>query len=135
MFTINDVSKRFGDALLFEHVSFSINPGDRIGLVGPNGSGKSTLLQILTGEDRLDSGAISLAPRSTIGCLRQGFADLSHGTLGDLIDLPANGLIAAHERLERSTNALGDPGVDPDTAAGAFQAASDHFDACGGYSA
>jgi ATP-binding cassette subfamily F protein 3 len=135
MFTVNDVSRRFGDTLLFEHVSFTINSGDRVGLVGPNGSGKSTLLRILTGEESPDSGSVMADPRTTIGYLRQGFSDIPDGTLGDLIDVPTHGLIASHEALERATMALGDPEADPDTAAGEFAKASDIFESRGGYTA
>lgn len=55
MLTVSDVSRRYRDTLLFEHVTFSINLGDRIGLVGPNGSGKSSPLRILTGEEGADT--------------------------------------------------------------------------------
>jgi ATPase subunit of ABC transporter with duplicated ATPase domains len=133
MFTVNDVSRRYGDALLFEHVSFSINPGDRIGLVGPNGSGKSSLLRILTGEEPPTGGSVQQSPGTTIGYLRQGFSDIPDGTLADLIDIPSNGLISAHRILEDATTALADPSLDPDITASAFERASDAFESAGGY--
>lgn len=133
MFTVNDVSRRYGDTLLFEHVTFTINPGDRIGLVGPNGSGKSSLLRILTGEERPDAGSVGAAPHATLGYLRQGFSDIPDGTLADLLDIPTGGLIRAHEQLEHTIAVLGDQDVNPGDAAAAFQAASDRFDARGGY--
>lgn len=135
MFTVNDVSRRFGDTLLFERVSFSINPNDRIGLVGQNGAGKSTLLRILTGEELPDSGSVSRAPGMEIGYLRQGFSDIPFGTLGDLIDIPTAGLIASHHALEEATLRLGEPDADLDVAAEQFQFASDRFEARGGYAA
>ncbi len=135
MYTVNDVSRRYGDTLLFEHVSFSINSGDRIGLVGPNGAGKSSLLRILTGEERPESGSVSARPGATLGYLRQGFSDIPDGTLADLLDVPTRGLIAAHEALDASTVAFGDPGRDPDEVSNIFQAASDRFESRGGYTA
>jgi ATP-binding cassette, subfamily F, member 3 len=136
MFTVNDVSRRFGDTLLFEHVTFSINPGDRIGLIGPNGSGKSSLLRILTGEDAPDTGHVHVAPGATLGYLRQGFSDIPDGTIADLIDIPAKGLLAANHRMETATSALGSPAsVDPAVAAEAFTRAMDAFEARGGYAA
>lgn len=135
MFTVNDVSRRYGDSLLFERVTFSINPGDRIGLVGPNGSGKSSLLRILTGDEPPTSGSVYRDSQTTIGYLRQGFSDLPDGTLGDLIDIPAHGLVGSQDALEAATNALSDPGIDPETAADEFQRASDQFEARGGYGA
>ena len=56
----NKVSKSFGATPLFRDVSFSIQEGDRLGLIGPNGSGKSTLLQILAGRIEPDSGDLVL---------------------------------------------------------------------------
>lgn len=135
MFTVSDVSRRYGDTLLFEHVTFSINPGDRIGLVGPNGAGKSSLLRILTGEDRPDTGSVDASPGATLGYLRQGFSDIPDGTLADLLDVPTRGLIAAHRALVDATMAFADPGRDPDETADLFQTASDRFEACGGYTA
>jgi ATP-binding cassette, subfamily F, member 3 len=136
MFTVNDVSRRFGVTLLFEHVTFSINPGDRIGLIGPNGSGKSSLLRILTGEDSPDTGHVHAPPGATLGYLRQGFSDIPDGTIADLIDIPAKGLLAANHRMETATSSLGSPAsVDPAVAAEEFTRAMDAFDARGGYAA
>jgi ATP-binding cassette, subfamily F, member 3 len=133
MFMINDVSKRFGDTLLFEHVTFSINPGDRLGLVGPNGAGKSTLLRILTGDLAPDTGSVFRPAGISIGYLRQGFSDIPHGTLGDLIDVPTGGLVRAHDAVEQSTASFGDQEVDPLDAADTLERASDEFEALGGY--
>jgi ABC transport system ATP-binding/permease protein len=58
------VSKSFGATNLFREVSFTVNDGDRIGLVGPNGSGKSTLLKMLSGEIDADSGEVT--PRKNL---------------------------------------------------------------------
>lgn len=135
MYTVNDLSKRFGDFLLFEHVSFSINRGDRIGLVGPNGSGKTTLLRVLIGDEQPDGGSIMAAPDTRIGYLRQGFSDVPDGTLGDLLDIPTNGLLRSHRALEGATNVLGDPDADPCESLAAFERANDQFEALGGYAA
>jgi ABC transport system ATP-binding/permease protein len=53
------ISKSFGATNLFRDVSFTVNDGDRIGLIGPNGSGKSTLLKMLAGEIDADSGNVT----------------------------------------------------------------------------
>jgi ABC transport system ATP-binding/permease protein len=58
------VTKTFGATILFRDVSFTVNDGDRIGLIGPNGSGKSTLLKMLSGEIDADSGEIT--PRKNL---------------------------------------------------------------------
>ncbi len=58
------VGKSFGATTLFRDVSFTVNEGDRIGLIGPNGSGKSTLLKMLSGEIDPDSGQVT--PRKNL---------------------------------------------------------------------
>ncbi len=58
------VTKTFGATTLFRDVSFTVNDGDRIGLIGPNGSGKSTLLKMLSGEIDPDAGEIT--PRKSL---------------------------------------------------------------------
>ena len=50
MFTVSGLTKRYGDELVLDRVSFSVNAGERVGLVGPNGCGKSTLLRIAAGQ-------------------------------------------------------------------------------------
>ncbi|HEV2073463.1 MAG TPA: ABC-F family ATP-binding cassette domain-containing protein [Thermomicrobiales bacterium] len=135
MFTVNDLSKRFGESFIFEHVSFSINPGDRIGLVGPNGSGKTTLLRILVGEESQETGSLSVAPGVTLGYLRQGFSDIPDGTLGDLVDVPLRGLIASHRALDEIMGRLADPNADPASVARIFERANDLFESLGGYAA
>ncbi len=74
MLSANKLSKSFGIQPLLEAISFSVNSGDRIGLIGPNGSGKSTLLKILAGRLIPDSGSVTRTPKTLrIGYLAQGF--------------------------------------------------------------
>ena len=55
---VEDISKSFGEVMLFEHLSFSIHKGQKIAFVAKNGTGKTTILNILTGRDSPDSGAV-----------------------------------------------------------------------------
>ena len=53
---IENISKSYGLKVLFEHIGFNINEGDKIALIAPNGTGKTSLLRILAGKDSADSG-------------------------------------------------------------------------------
>ncbi|MDF2447232.1 MAG: transporter ATP-binding protein [Moraxellaceae bacterium] len=55
---VKDISKAFGDRLLYEHVSFTVPKGAIVGIVGPNGAGKTTLFRMITGEQKPDSGEV-----------------------------------------------------------------------------
>jgi sulfate-transporting ATPase len=56
----DQVSKAFGDRLLFEDMSFKLPPGGIVGIIGPNGAGKSTLFKMLTGTEKPSKGTINL---------------------------------------------------------------------------
>lgn len=53
---VENISKSYGTKVLFDHINFNINEGDKIALIAPNGTGKSTLLSILAGKDSSDRG-------------------------------------------------------------------------------
>ena len=72
MLTVSDLKKTFNLQSLFEKINFSINPGERIGLIGPNGSGKTTLLRIIVGEEQADAGIIHKPADLRLGYLSQG---------------------------------------------------------------
>ena len=55
-----DVSKGYGDRLLFENLNFSLPPGGIIGVIGANGAGKTTLFRLIIGEEKTDSGEIRI---------------------------------------------------------------------------
>jgi len=65
------LAKSFGATTLFRGISFTVNEGDRIGLIGPNGSGKSTLLRILAGEIDADSGDMASRKRARLSYVTQ----------------------------------------------------------------
>lgn len=56
----HDVSKAYGDKLLFEHLSFVLPPAGIVGVIGPNGAGKTTLFRMIMGLEAPDSGAIEI---------------------------------------------------------------------------
>ena len=66
-----NISKAFGDKLLFEDVSFRLPPGGIVGIIGPNGADKTTLFRMLVGLDKPDSGTITVGSTVDIGYVDQ----------------------------------------------------------------
>jgi ATP-binding cassette subfamily F protein uup len=71
IFTLQSVKKDFGIKEILKDASFSLNEGDKIGLIGTNGSGKSTLLKMIAGLEPIDSGQILVNPSTKIVYLPQ----------------------------------------------------------------
>ena len=68
---VENLTKSFGDRLLFENISFGIDQGQRVALIAQNGTGKTTLLNLLTGRESQDSGTITYRRDIRVGCLTQ----------------------------------------------------------------
>jgi ATP-binding cassette, subfamily F, member 3 len=106
MLTVHHLSKSFNLQTLFENVTFSLNPGERLGLIGPNGCGKTTLLRILAGEQPADTGHVRRDPDLRIGYLPQGFEPDPGLTLGELIERAAGAGAALEAELIETAAAL-----------------------------
>jgi ATP-binding cassette ChvD family protein len=68
---VKNISKAYGDKLLFEDLSFTLPPGGIVGVIGPNGAGKSTLFKIITGKEVPDSGTIEIGSTVHLGYVDQ----------------------------------------------------------------
>ena len=71
MIQLQELTKSFGDRVLFDHVTWQITDRERVGLCGPNGAGKTTLLRMMAGLDEPDSGGILKPAALTVGYLPQ----------------------------------------------------------------
>lgn len=99
----------FGDKEILTDISFSLNEGDRLGVVGVNGAGKTSLFRLLTGEYTPSGGEVFLAKERTVGVLRQDeAANLSLGerTLLDYVLMSYGELLSLEERIEKEEAAL-----------------------------
>src|SRR3569833_2086239 len=72
----NNVSKSYGDKLLFDNLSFSLPPAGIVGIIGPNGAGKSTLFRLITGQEKPDSGTFRVGETVALGYVDQMHDDL-----------------------------------------------------------
>ena len=68
---VEHISKLYGDKMILEDLSCSVDEGDKIGIIGINGTGKSTLLRIIAGEEEADQGKIIFSNGMTIGWMGQ----------------------------------------------------------------
>ncbi len=72
----DNVSKAYGDRLLFEKLNFKLPPGGVVGVIGPNGAGKTTLFRILTGQEKPDGGKLRIGDT-----VKMGYVDQSRDAL------------------------------------------------------
>jgi ATP-binding cassette subfamily F protein 3 len=84
MLTVAGLSKSFGGRQLFDDVSFTLQSGERIGLVGPNGAGKSTLIKIMLGKEEGDTGEVTFMRGTRLGYLPQESEAVGDETVLDI---------------------------------------------------
>jgi energy-dependent translational throttle protein EttA len=81
-----DLSKSFGDKLLYENLNFKLPPAGIVGVIGPNGAGKSTLFKIIMGEEQPDSGTIKIGETVKIAYVDQSHKELDpNKTIYDVV--------------------------------------------------
>ncbi len=73
---VKNVTKAYGDKLLFENLSFTIPQGGIVGVIGPNGAGKSTLFRLITGQEVPDAGEVEIGETVKLGFVDQSRDDL-----------------------------------------------------------
>ena len=71
-----NLTKGYGDKLLFDDLSFTLPPGGIVGVIGPNGAGKSTLFKLITGQETPDDGAVKIGETVRLGFVDQSRDDL-----------------------------------------------------------
>lgn len=76
MIHLSGISKHYGTKVLYKNGSFQINPGEKIGLVGPNGAGKTTIFRIITKEENVDEGHVSIPDRVSVAYFSQNIEEM-----------------------------------------------------------
>lgn len=91
MINVSNVSKSYGNQVLYSNASFSVNSGEKIGLVGPNGAGKTTIFRLLNGEESVDSGVIAKTGKPLIGYFSQNIEEMKgRSALAEVISAIGN---------------------------------------------
>src|ERR1700675_844791 len=108
MIQLSELTKSFGDRVLFDHVTWQITDRERAGLCGPNGAGKTTLLRMLAGLDEPDSGTITRPATLTVGYLPQDGLAPSGRPLAEEASLAFGPLLEARAEIARIEHALAD---------------------------
>ena len=124
---IENISKSYGPKVLFDHIGFNVNEGDKIALIAPNGSGKTSLMRILAGKDKSDSGGqVKFLKDIRIAFLEQDYPFDPDATLLDQV-LSGSAPFLAHLEAEarfdyehRIVRLLTDFGLTPDQRMGAL---------------
>ena len=103
---INKLKKEFGDFLLFDDVTFSIDKNDRVALIGNNGCGKTTLIKMILGQLDIDGGSIHVANSANIGYLSQGVIQDLNNTLYEELLHCFDDIIALQSKIDNIQNQL-----------------------------
>ena len=114
---IENISKSYGPKVLFDHIGFNVNEGDKIALIAPNGTGKTSLMRILAGKDKSDSGGqIKFLKEIRIAFLEQDYdydpeatllEQVLSGSTAFLTPLDAEGRFEYEHRIVRILTEFG----------------------------
>lgn len=130
--SLSGVSLEFGTDVILDNISFSLNEGDKLGIVGVNGAGKSTLFKIIRGEYSPTDGSVYISKDKSVGMLEQntgfeGECTVLEGMLESFADL-----IADEKRLEELSARLEVTPADAELIA-SYTSLADRFKRAGGY--
>jgi macrolide transport system ATP-binding/permease protein len=131
---VHEVSKSYAQRGVLRAIAFSLNQGDRAGLVGANGAGKSTLLRIIAGVEEADGGAVQLGPGVELGYLEQTPSAAPGQTIASLLAEAAGHLRQIETRMrELEAEMAGSSGAVLDAELAEYGALTTRFQDMGGY--
>ncbi len=129
-----NIEKNFGKRVLFNGLSLTIHPGERIGLIGDNGAGKTTLLRMLVGQVLPDAGTVAVGRDVRIGYLTQDPVFDPANSVIDEAELAFAHLHRLAHRLRELEHAMADLAGEPlDKVLRQYQSVQHEFDLAGGY--
>jgi len=132
--SLHNIEKTFGRRVMFDQLGFSIDRGERVGLIGDNGSGKTTLFRVLTGQLPVDSGSVSVADGIKLGHLSQDPVFDAANTVIDEAELAFARLHDLSHRLRELEHGMAHlTGDDLDKILRKYQDTQHDFELAGGY--
>jgi len=111
MIQLFELTKSYGDRVLFDHVTWQITDRERVGLCGPNGAGKTTLLKMMAGLEEPDSGAILKPSTLTVGYLPQDGLTHAGRSVFEEASSAFGELLAMKAEMHDLEGRLGDPAI------------------------
>jgi ATP-binding cassette, subfamily F, member 3 len=136
MIQFANVTKAYGNKILYENASFQINAGEKVGLVGPNGAGKTTVFRLLAGEQEPDSGRVVRVGKPKIGYFSQNIEEMRGRTALQEVIASVGNAELIQNRLKELEAKLSDPELDPDEmekVLAEYGEKQSAFEAMGGY--
>ncbi|MCC7417454.1 MAG: ABC-F family ATP-binding cassette domain-containing protein [Acidobacteria bacterium] len=137
MIQLSELTKSFGERVLFDRVTWQITDRERVGLCGPNGSGKTTLLRMMAGLEEPDSGAVVKPASLTVGYLPQDGLSHAGRTVFEEASSAFADLLAMKAEMHALEARLGDPAIpepEHDAMLERYSDLLDRFRIGGGYS-
>src|SRR6266446_6929028 len=111
MIQLSELTKSFGDRVLFDRVTWQITDRERVGLCGPNGAGKTTLLKMMAGLDEPDAGSILKPATLTVGYLPQDGLTHAGRTVFEETSSALELLLGIKAEMHALEDRLGDPAI------------------------
>jgi len=137
MIQLFELTKRFGDRVLLDHVTWQIDDRERVGLCGPNGAGKTTLLKMMAGLEEVDSGSVLSPATLTTGYLPQDGLTHEGRTVFDEAASAFGNLLGMKAEMHDLEERLGDatiPEAEHDAMLARYSDLQDRFRLGDGYS-
>ncbi|MGA3066032.1 MAG: ABC-F family ATP-binding cassette domain-containing protein [Tepidisphaeraceae bacterium] len=132
--TLLNIEKNFGRRVMFDQLGFSIDRGERVGLIGDNGSGKTTLFRVLTRQLAVDAGTVSIADGVKFGMLAQDPVFEPGNTVMDEAELAFSTLHDLSHRLREIEHEMAHVvGDELEKLLNKYQDAQHDFELAGGY--
>lgn len=116
MIAISDITKSHSGHVLYSNASFQIKPGEKIGLVGPNGAGKTTFFRLIVGEEKADTGSISMPSGWRVAYFSQNVGEMKgRSAIGEVMAGDAE-VVRLKDELDSLQKQLDEAYADPDKA-------------------